>query len=83
MVNIFCHEVGHILGLRHEFAAIREATEPSVQWGPGNPESVMDYCRNPLEMAVHELDVTLITALYNSSLDQTVYGDFPITRAEL
>ncbi|UPK95827.1 hypothetical protein LCI18_006762 [Fusarium solani-melongenae] len=64
MVNIFCHELGHVLGLRHEFAGQREAYNPSVCWGLPNPESVMNYYDHPLKMAVHELDIVLTNALY-------------------
>ncbi|RSL66591.1 hypothetical protein CEP54_003695 [Fusarium duplospermum] len=65
LVNIFCHELGHVLGLRHEFAAQREAYNPSVCWHFHNPESVMNYYNHPLEMAVHELDIVLTNALYD------------------
>ncbi|KAJ9613886.1 hypothetical protein H2200_002022 [Cladophialophora chaetospira] len=42
LVNTFTHEFGHILGLRHEFAATKEA-DPSVQIGVMNPNSIMSY----------------------------------------
>ncbi|KAJ4198705.1 hypothetical protein NW767_008695 [Fusarium falciforme] len=64
MVNTFCHELGHVLGLRHEFAAQTEKDDPSVHWGFPNPESVMNYYNHPLEMAVHELDIALTNGLY-------------------
>ncbi|KAL4987895.1 hypothetical protein BDW68DRAFT_177374 [Aspergillus falconensis] len=41
--NIFLHELGHVLGFRHEFAAELEKEEESVQLGPRNPLSVMGY----------------------------------------
>lgn len=43
--NIFLHELGHVLGLRHEFAPERETEDnlKSVQIGPRNPTSVMAY----------------------------------------
>ena len=63
MANILCHEIGHILGLRHEFAATKEK-EPSVLWGLANPESVMNYFHHPLEMAVQESDVMLVNDFY-------------------
>lgn len=40
MVNVFLHELGHVLGLRHEFA---DQEGGAVQWGPRNPLSVMSY----------------------------------------
>lgn len=64
MVNTFCHELGLVLGLRHEFAAHMEKDGPSVHWGFPNPESVMNYYNHPLEMAVHELGIVLINGLY-------------------
>lgn len=43
--NIFLHELGHVLGLRHEFAPEMETgvNLKSVQIGPRNPTSVMSY----------------------------------------
>ncbi|KAJ5110379.1 hypothetical protein N7532_000914 [Penicillium argentinense] len=41
--NIFLHELGHVLGFRHEFAPELESDEQSVQIGPRNPTSVMAY----------------------------------------
>ena len=40
--NIFLHELGHILGLRHEFAADEEEDKP-VRLGPADAYSVMNY----------------------------------------
>ncbi|CAI7614490.1 unnamed protein product [Penicillium pancosmium] len=45
MKNIFLHELGHVLGLRHEFAPEREGG--TVQLGPRNPDSVMSYVFPP------------------------------------
>lgn len=41
MKNIFLHESGHVLGLRHEFAPEKEGD--TVQIGPRQKGSVMDY----------------------------------------
>ncbi|RAL08452.1 zincin [Aspergillus homomorphus CBS 101889] len=43
--NIFLHELGHVLGFRHEFAPEREDNKDdyTVQLGPRNPMSVMAY----------------------------------------
>ncbi|PYI17327.1 zincin [Aspergillus violaceofuscus CBS 115571] len=43
--NIFLHELGHVLGFRHEFAPELEDTKDdyTVQLGPRNPLSVMGY----------------------------------------
>ncbi|KAM6513681.1 hypothetical protein FALCPG4_016055 [Fusarium falciforme] len=40
MTNVFLHELGHVLGLRHEFAAQEGGAIP---WGSSNPLSVMSY----------------------------------------
>ncbi|KXJ84806.1 hypothetical protein Micbo1qcDRAFT_169931, partial [Microdochium bolleyi] len=40
MTNVFLHELGHILGLRHEFADLEGG---AIQWGSRNPYSVMSY----------------------------------------
>ncbi|KAK0726911.1 hypothetical protein B0T26DRAFT_107985 [Lasiosphaeria miniovina] len=41
LANVLAHELGHILGLRHEFAGLVEAG--SVRWGRSNKNSVMNY----------------------------------------
>ncbi|KAI1398593.1 hypothetical protein F4819DRAFT_24367 [Hypoxylon fuscum] len=66
MMNIFCHELGHILGLRHEFAksSPKEQKAPSVQWGPANALSVMNYFKNPGEMRIQETDYNEVRRFY-------------------
>jgi len=44
--NVFLHEVGHILGLRHEFA-IRVERYCAVRFMHRNPDSVMSYNAMP------------------------------------
>jgi hypothetical protein len=47
--NTFLHEIGHIIGLRHEFAIEQDALghgpelTPAKQFGSKNPLSVMSY----------------------------------------
>ncbi|KAJ5438451.1 uncharacterized protein N7458_009449 [Penicillium daleae] len=55
--NIFLHELGHVLGLRHEFAPEKEtgANLESVQIGPRNPTSVMAY-EFPPQMQPSDID---------------------------
>ncbi|KAI0377772.1 hypothetical protein F5Y04DRAFT_263665 [Hypomontagnella monticulosa] len=76
MVNLFCHELGHMLGLRHEFAAQREGGIPSVCWGCANSDSVMNYYKHPIEMAVHELDIQHINEFY--TYEGSRFKGFPV-----
>ncbi|RDW79119.1 uncharacterized protein DSM5745_05971 [Aspergillus mulundensis] len=55
--NIFLHELGHVLGLRHEFAPERERSAKSVQVGPRNPTSVMGY-EFPPRLQASDIDST-------------------------
>lgn len=50
--EVFTHELGHILGLRHEFAMDKDAygrlrEGGSVQFGPRDEFSVMNYRNEP------------------------------------
>jgi hypothetical protein len=61
--NIFLHELGHVLGLRHEFAPELEDTGDNytVQIGPRNPLSVMGYEFPP---QIQPSDVENVKAFY-------------------
>jgi hypothetical protein len=52
--NIFLHELGHVLGLRHEFALEKEKLWAAVRFGRVNPASVMSYNFPP---NIHQFDV--------------------------
>ncbi|KAK8139491.1 zincin [Apiospora sp. TS-2023a] len=56
MVNIFCHELGHVLGFRHENAIEIPEFESlaAVQFGPRNPLSVMG---NDLPLSMMRIDL--------------------------
>ena len=41
--NSFLHEIGHIIGLRHEFALEQESESPAQRFGSKNEHSVMSY----------------------------------------
>ncbi|KAK3989035.1 matrix metallo proteinase-11 [Cladorrhinum sp. PSN332] len=63
--KVFMHELGHVLGLRHEFALdtdpeTGEAKEAfkAVQLGPRNENSVMTYSRNPPEIQPSDVEST-------------------------
>ncbi|KAB8292091.1 hypothetical protein EYC80_007836 [Monilinia laxa] len=61
MWKVFTHELGHVLGLRHEFAM---STDPNwreggaEQLGPRNELSVMNYRREPPEIQQSDIDST-------------------------
>ncbi|KAA8564728.1 hypothetical protein MFRU_013g02390 [Monilinia fructicola] len=71
MWKVFTHELGHVLGLRHEFAM---STDPNwreggaEQLGPRNEFSVMNYRREPPEIQQSDIDSTRL--FYQLKKDQ-------------
>lgn len=63
LANILAHEVGHILGLRHEFAHKREL-EPSILIGRENANSVMNYFDQLSKYQVTEQDLKELEEFY-------------------
>ncbi len=61
--NIFQHEIGHILGLRHELAHIFETDDMSVLFGPENPKSVMNSWE-PRHLCLHDWDKVSLREFY-------------------
>ncbi|KAF5687163.1 matrix metallo ase-11 [Fusarium denticulatum] len=66
MWNVFMHELGHVIGLRHEFAiddvrdkmtADREG-ERAVRIGAPDPKSVMNYRNEPPQLQQSDIDST-------------------------
>ncbi|KAI1467894.1 Metalloprotease [Daldinia caldariorum] len=53
--NVFLHEIGHILGLRHEFALDKEE-EGAVRFMEENPVSVMSYTSPPTMQEFYKLE---------------------------
>lgn len=62
MTNVFLHEVGHVLGLRHEFAGDSETG--AVRFGASNTSSVMSYQWPP---TIQPSDVSSLKAFYTYS----------------
>lgn len=68
MTNVFYHEIGHILGLRHEFAD-QPCREPAaVRFGPKNNDSVMNYFEHPSMIQIHQLDKKWVRAFYDYNM---------------
>ncbi|KAL7961093.1 hypothetical protein V8C34DRAFT_274679 [Trichoderma compactum] len=76
LANILSHEIGHILGLRHEFAHNREADDPSVRSGSEDPQSVMEYHEDLGKLQVTKKDLEGLKELY--AYDQPVYKGLPV-----
>lgn len=67
LANILAHEVGHILGLRHEFADEYHPEGrifPCVLLGKKNPRSIMNYYKDPGQLKVSEQDLRGLKELY-------------------
>ncbi|KAK3379653.1 hypothetical protein B0T24DRAFT_717172 [Lasiosphaeria ovina] len=75
---ILCHELGHILGLRHDNADVVESGYPSVELTPPNPHSIM---MSPLfagtKVGIQESDVKALNTLYSMDNKSTLHG-FPV-----
>jgi hypothetical protein len=75
--RIFLHELGHVLGLRHEYPV---GEGRAVQLGERNPSSVMNSSRGPAQLAIQPSDIALVKELYESTAD--VMKGFPVKRYE-
>lgn len=55
--SVFLHELGHVLGLRHEFAMDPGPMHEggSVQFGPRDPYSVMNYRSEPPRITTNDI----------------------------
>ena len=61
-MNSLLHEIGHILGLRHEFALDRETDTPAQRFGSQNEHSVMSY--DDINV-IRDTDITDIKNFYD------------------
>lgn len=62
MRNVFLHELGHVLGIRHSFAGLE--ANPSHLIGPEDHASVMDYYEDWGDCVITADDVRLIKKFY-------------------
>lgn len=82
LANILRHELGHILGLRHEDANHTEPDRPSVELTPPNRASIMRSTFLPRDIvAIQQTDVMAIRRLY-ALQEGSNYGGFTVKSVE-
>lgn len=74
--KFLAHEIGHILGLRHEFSE-KEGLW-SATWMNRNPNSVMEYYGDSSLWCVQEQDIKELKSFYDSPM--TEYHNTPVHR---
>ncbi|KAK7747676.1 hypothetical protein SLS62_009002 [Diatrype stigma] len=69
LANILSHEIGHILGLRHENAIENryEREKEAIRWGPRNQYSVMNNERDLSTMKPNSMDIKCLQSFYDIS----------------
>jgi hypothetical protein len=59
-VETLAHEIGHIFGLRHFFALVKETAWPSVVWGEHANFTIMNYGPDSVMTAADRRDLKLL-----------------------
>lgn len=62
-VETLVHEIGHVFGLRHFFALVREAAWPAEVFGEHNPFSIMNYGEASVLTAADRRDLAVLYQL--------------------
>jgi len=74
--NVFLHELGHVFGLRHEFAIVKEG-RGAKQFMTANKDSVMEYNKVPM---IQETDKEGIREFYKlkngADIDRSPVKDY-------
>ncbi|KAK0620694.1 hypothetical protein B0T14DRAFT_481701 [Immersiella caudata] len=79
LTNLFRHELGHVLGLRHDDAATREWEIPSVELAPANELSIMNFYPEIERFgacSIQESDVMAVRKL--CSLSESTFDGFQV-----
>lgn len=78
IVNILCHELGHVLGLRHQFAQTdpRELHMSSVRIGEDDVSSVMNYFTDLSLLCIQKSDFDGVREFY--AFDGECYRGFMV-----
>jgi hypothetical protein len=74
--NFLAHEIGHVLGLRHEFSLETETASWSATWMSRSPNSVMKYYSDPSMWCVQQQDLDELQAFYDDPM--TEYHNMPV-----
>ncbi|KAK5653819.1 hypothetical protein OQA88_7977 [Cercophora sp. LCS_1] len=82
LFKVFCHELGHVLGLRHEFSGTRNPESPSVELSEPNRKSIMiPFFGEHDDISIQESDVVALKQLHDMK-DGSVFEGFTVTTVD-